>query len=185
MNRHIYAYLILVVVFSFLLHQVTELPYVVTFIVFAPMVVVIATITIPPLRMLLKPLIVDKNYEKSNVLIVVAIVESIILLAMYFYSKFDMQMISENIGLLFLVFSIGFDLVVFIKDLNNKWIFIVLIVHISVLLFIIAFKGQTDLMYIINIGIYYLLIHTIFISSYGILRHFLRHRFPYISNWKG
>ncbi len=184
MNRHIFSFLLLLGVSSFLLHQLTEMPYIVTLIVVAPMAIVIGFISVPPIYLLSKAWIADDTYGYGNVLIVVAVVESIIMLGLFFYSRFDIDVITENLGLKILALTLVFDFVAFFREYYKRWIYIALISHIAVFMFVVEFYDNIDLSPLVGLGLYYLLLHTIFTFSYIVLRHIIQNRFPYVSKWK-
>jgi len=186
MNRNIFAFILLLGVFSYLLNQITEMPFIMSFIVIAPMAMGIGFITIPAVYLLSKPMIIDKNYESGNVMIVVAVVVSAIMYGLYLYVNLDMYLISENLGLQVLLLSLGIDIIAFFRDYYRRWIYVAFGAHVVVFGIIILLVSSPNIVdfFFIQVCLYYLLIHSIFTVSYAILRHIIRDRFPYVSTFK-
>ncbi|QMS85749.1 hypothetical protein [Candidatus Xianfuyuplasma coldseepsis] len=184
MNRNIFAYLLLLGLFSYILHEATELPYIMAFIVIAPLAIGISFITIPPIYFLLKGYIIDQNYEAGNVSIVVALVEIGIILPLFQYIKNgDLTLIPAYIDWIVIGVSLLIDVIAFFLDYYKRWVYVIVGAHIIAIFYIFFYFTKVDFFFI-QVALYYLLVHTIFSISYLVLRHILKERFPYVSKWK-
>lgn len=179
MNRNIFAFLLLFAVFTQVMHIELGYHYLIAYIAFAPIAMVIFMYTIVPVMLLQKGKIVNQNYEVANALIVVAVVESaLLLLTTYVFVNINYYyLIKQTIIELIILITIMNGLA-FFGEYDQKWPYIISGLSILVLVFGYWIAVNNHHPFFVDLTVFYMSIHLIFLFSFVILRRIIVYRFP-------
>ncbi len=124
-----------------------------------------------PYQLLANEQIRNDNYPKDHILIVVNVTHMLLMLAfigfVIFYNL-EIGEISPTLGYIVVSLSLIINIFCLIKDIKKRWTWMALGLHI--LVFALFAAWQIIGFIPVLLGFFYMVIHDVFIVSYGILR---------------
>jgi|GEM_PF-2491754 len=125
-----------------------------------------------PILLLVSDKIREGNYSKDNVMLSVNITHIILVISLIsfviVYNNYFGD-ISPTLGYIVVSVSLLINILCLIKDIKKAWVWIALSLHI--LMFIIFIFWQTVGIILILLSLIYMIVHNVFVVSYGILRY--------------
>lgn len=125
-----------------------------------------------PVMLLYTDQIRDNNYSKDHIIISVIITHMILVVSLVVYVILYgnyVNAISPDLGYIVVSVSLLINFVCLMKDLRKRWTWIVLGLHI--LMFILFMLWNSIGIIAIIFAFFYMLVHDVFVVSYGILRY--------------
>ncbi|QWC00302.1 hypothetical protein KHQ88_01680 [Mycoplasmatota bacterium] len=125
-----------------------------------------------PILLLVSDEIREDNYSKDNVMLSVNITHILLVISLIsFVSIYDNFFgdISPVLGYIIMSVSLLINILCLLKDMKKSWVWIALSLHI--LMFIIFMFWQFVGLILILLALIYMIVHNVFVVSYGILRY--------------
>lgn len=128
-----------------------------------------------PIMLLLSNEIRENNYSKDNVILSVNITHILLVIALIcFVSIYNNYIgdISPTLGYIVVSVSLLVNILCLIKDMKKSWVWITLGLH---MIMFVLFMFWQVMGIIVFFAFIYMIIHDVFVVSYGILRYTAKH----------